>query len=469
MTNSEMTAEIPKQEQIEVQVHENTSVEATTQNNEEIPPASGLGIGSGNTGNTEQPQLEVSAASIPEQHQLVHAEVEQTVAAEPANHIRSTEVPNSVDTSVMISEAAASVVDTEEKKKLILQKKVSVAASTKAKNFTLAVGDVQLAVDAALAADFAVGDVQQAVDAALAADGNSSGGDAAAAVAAVAAASVKNEAMNVTDVSAPDLDTMDAETKKNEQRRKRYREKSVEEVVPPPSKKQLSANHSHEDQLASRRMKDRQRYANMTPEQRHIYNAKRREQYHRQSEASRQRRRERERERYHSLENEDAKSRNARRAKLERERYQRLNPEQLEAKNRKRRERAAAARNKKAQERNVVEGSNVSGIGAGATVSIQMLPAGSVNTSSSNNTSAQAVSGMKVEENAGPNTNLETRIVPVASVEQNPQQHHVEQAAVEAAAVAAVAAAQVEKQADNATNQAAVEAAVEAVDNHISV
>ena len=145
----------------------------------------------------------------------------------------------------------------------------------------------------AAAAVFAVGDVQLAVDAALAADGNANGGDAAAAVAAVAAASAKNEAL--ADVGAVDLDAIAAETKKNEQRRKRYREKNVDEDPPPP-KKQSSATTNHEDQLATRRLKDRERYASMTPEQRQIYNAKRREQYHRQSEASRQRRRERERE-----------------------------------------------------------------------------------------------------------------------------------------------------------------------------
>jgi hypothetical protein len=112
-----------------------------------------------------------------------------------------------------------------------------------------------------------------------------------------------------------------------------------------------SGNGSHEDQLAARRLKDRQRYATMTPEQRHAYNMKRREQYHRQSEISRQRRRERERNRYHALMLEEAKHRNNRRAKLERERYQKLSPEELEAKNRKRRERAALARQKKEAEK----------------------------------------------------------------------------------------------------------------------
>jgi hypothetical protein len=85
----------------------------------------------------------------------------------------------------------------------------------------------------------------------------------------------------------------------------------------------------------------------MTPEQRQIYNAKRREQYHRQTDNSRVKRRERERSRYHSLNNDAAKERNARRARLERERYQKLTGDDLESKNRRRRERAAAARSKK--------------------------------------------------------------------------------------------------------------------------
>jgi hypothetical protein len=188
--------------------------------------------------------------------------------------------------------------------------------------------------------------VQLAVDAALAADRHDE--DEAAAAAAVAAVSAFETENNNAEA---ELD--DADTKKNEQRRKRYREKSVEDEADPPIKKQATTQASHEDQLASRRMKDRQRYAGMTPDQRQVYNAKRRDQYHhRQSENSRQKRRERERERYHSLENEDAKTRNTRRAKLERERYQRLDPESLEKKNRKRRERAASARAKKAIERN---------------------------------------------------------------------------------------------------------------------
>lgn len=315
----------------------------------------------------------------------------------------------------------------------------------------------------AAAAVFAVGDVQLAVDAALAADGNNNGGDAAAAVAAVAAASVKHEAMNAANMAAADLDAIDAENKKNEQRRKRYREKSVEEEAPPPNKKQANAPHSHEDQLADRRKKDRLRYACMTPDQRQVYNSKRREQYHRQSEQSRQRRRERERERYHSLENDDAKKRNTRRAKLERERYQRLNPDQLESKNRKRRERAASARNKKAQDRNVGDGSSMTEMGNGGAVSITMVPA--ENATDSPDTAANDI---KAEENGAPNTSMESSVVPVGAMEQS------ETAAAEAAAVAAVAAveaaaAEASKQADNATNQAAVEAAVEAVDNHISI
>lgn len=81
------------------------------------------------------------------------------------------------------------------------------------------------------------------------------------------------------------------------------------------------------------------------------FNLEQREQYHRQTENSRQKRRERERSRYHSLTSNAAKDRNARRAKLERERYQKLTPEELEAKNRKRRERAALARQKKDAEK----------------------------------------------------------------------------------------------------------------------
>mmetsp|Transcript_5674 Transcript_5674/g.8328 ORF Transcript_5674/g.8328 Transcript_5674/m.8328 type:complete len:572 (+) Transcript_5674:141-1856(+) len=107
-----------------------------------------------------------------------------------------------------------------------------------------------------------------------------------------------------------------------------------------------TSSSSHEDHLAARRLKDRQRYASMTPEQRQSYNAKRRAQYHRQTENSRERRRDRERARYHSLDNNSAKDRNARRARLERERYAKLSPEELKERNRKRRERAKKDRSK---------------------------------------------------------------------------------------------------------------------------
>ena len=92
--------------------------------------------------------------------------------------------------------------------------------------------------------------------------------------------------------------------------------------------------------LAARRMKDRRRYATMSPTQRAAYNAHRRELYHKQGETARHRRRERERQRYHSLEGEDRKARNARRAKLERDRYQKLSKEELAERNCRRRERA---------------------------------------------------------------------------------------------------------------------------------
>lgn len=101
---------------------------------------------------------------------------------------------------------------------------------------------------------------------------------------------------------------------------------------------------THEQHLANRRQKDRERYASMSKEQRDVYNHKRREQYHRQSETSRKKRRERERERYHSLPATKAKERNVRRAALERERYKKLNPVELAARNAKRRARAAALR-----------------------------------------------------------------------------------------------------------------------------
>lgn len=406
--NNEMTV-IPKREdQVEVPVHESvsTSLEA---------PALIIGIAQETTTTTEQSLLQAHAAPITEQHQLVEANVEETGIAVPTNHLTAPEVPTDVDTSAMIAEAAAAAV-------------------------------------------FAVGDVQLAVDAALAADENNTGDDAAAAVAAVAAASVKTEAMNVADVAAAHLNAIDAETKKNEQRRKRYREKSVEEEPPPPCKKLTGDNHV--DQLAIRRKKDRERYANMTPDQRQVYNCKRREQYHRQSEASRQRRRERERERYHSLENDDAKHRNARRAKLERERYQRLNPDQLENKNRKRRERAAAARNKKSHDRNATDNNSTT---ATTTEPIPMSP--------SENSIPNAATAVAAGIGAASVTAVETPAGSVAKVEQPQQQHVIESVAMDAAAVAAAAAAEVEKHGNNATDQAAVEAAVEAVDNqnHISV
>jgi hypothetical protein len=104
---------------------------------------------------------------------------------------------------------------------------------------------------------------------------------------------------------------------------------------------------THEEHLATRRQKDRERYASMSNEQREIYNSKRREQYHRQSDGSRKKRRERERIRYHSLTKEKAKERNIRRATLERDRYKRLSPEELAARNAKRRARAAALRAQK--------------------------------------------------------------------------------------------------------------------------
>lgn len=119
---------------------------------------------------------------------------------------------------------------------------------------------------------------------------------------------------------------------------------------------------SREQHLASRRLKDRERYASMSEEQREEYNHKRREQYHRQSEESRKRRRERERERYHSLPPEQAKERNVRRATLERERYKRLSADELAARNAKRRARAAAMR---AQKRTAQQGGGGGGGGSG--------------------------------------------------------------------------------------------------------
>lgn len=118
--------------------------------------------------------------------------------------------------------------------------------------------------------------------------------------------------------------------------------------------------------LAARRMKDRRRYATMSPTQRAAYNAHRRELYHKQGETARHRRRERERQRYHSLEGEDRKARNARRAKLERDRYQKLSKEELAERNRKRRERAkarkaAAKRSESAQQQMPIVATTVIG------------------------------------------------------------------------------------------------------------
>lgn len=159
---------------------------------------------------------------------------------------------------------------------------------------------------------------------------------AAAHAAALAAASAAFEIeASGTVVMNSTEDVMEGSTaaeKKNEQRRKRYREKTLDDGNNSRTDSKRSTGSSHSDLLASRRLKDRERYANMTPEQRMIYNAKRREQYHRQNEISRMKRRERERIRYHTLSPDKSKERNARRAKLERERYQRLKPEDLEGK-----------------------------------------------------------------------------------------------------------------------------------------
>ena len=102
------------------------------------------------------------------------------------------------------------------------------------------------------------------------------------------------------------------------------------------------------DFLEKRRRRDRQKYANMTNEERTEYNVKRRAQYHRQSDLSRKKRRERERKRYHALSAEEANERNERRAAMERERYKQLSKEELEERNQRRRERAAQLRREKA-------------------------------------------------------------------------------------------------------------------------
>lgn len=190
---------------------------------------------------------------------------------------------------------------------------------------------------------------------------------AEAAAAAVAAAGVNVEDSDVTAAALAVKTEEDDEVqaKRNEQRRKRYREKSVEEETG--ENKINKKSQTHEDQLAARRLKDRQRYANMNPDQRQVYNSKRREQYHRQSENSRHRRRERERARYHSLVPHAAKERNTRRAKLERERYQRLTPDELESKNQKRRERAAKGRQNKPEGGDV----DISALGSAGSISLE--------------------------------------------------------------------------------------------------
>ncbi len=126
---------------------------------------------------------------------------------------------------------------------------------------------------------------------------------------------------------------------------------------------------NHEQHLASRRQKDRERYASMTKQEREAYNKKRREQYHRQSEESRRKRRDRERKRYHSLNSENAKERNARRASLERERYKKLSATELAARNARRRERAAMLR---AQKKAMQEYENEDGVPVQMQQDIQM-------------------------------------------------------------------------------------------------
>lgn len=115
--------------------------------------------------------------------------------------------------------------------------------------------------------------VQLAVDAALAADRHDEGATAAA-VAAVAAAQA-NEISDAT-IAVGNESEIDADVKKNEQRRKRYREKSVEEDYLQPEKKLKKKWETRDEELASRRLKDRERYAGMTPDQREEYNKKRR-------------------------------------------------------------------------------------------------------------------------------------------------------------------------------------------------
>ncbi len=181
---------------------------------------------------------------------------------------------------------------------------------------------------------------------------------------------------------------------------------------PPSSPSQNSASHlTHEEHLASRRQKDRERYASMTSEQRSVYNHKRREQYHRQSTTSRKKRRERERIRYHSLTNDKAKERNRRRAALERERYKKLSPEELSQRNAKRRARAAALRAKKKAEAAAAAG--VTSPNAGVTVpgvgvvvpSVNSGVMDAVNAVTGVGTGVSAVMGMGVHPAAGMDPN----------------------------------------------------------------
>lgn len=132
-------------------------------------------------------------------------------------------------------------------------------------------------------------------------------------------------------------------------------------------------DEKHGNLLAARRMKDRRRYATMSPTQRAAYNAHRRNLYHKQGETARQRRRERERQRYHSLEGEDQKDRNARRAKLERDRYQKLSKEELADRNRKRRERA------KSRKTNAKRAESATAAAAAIETDVPALPNASLN------------------------------------------------------------------------------------------
>lgn len=94
--NNEMTTEIKKGDEIEVSLHDNTSIEVTEPTNEDLPPVSDTGTGQETTTTTEQTLLEASTDPIPEQHLLV-----QEQHTEDTNH----EVPTDVDTSAMIAEA----------------------------------------------------------------------------------------------------------------------------------------------------------------------------------------------------------------------------------------------------------------------------------------------------------------------------------------------------------------------------